>query len=380
MAELVYAHGLGPCSYGVRVRVPPRPPETRFLVVVTTSSTISKEYALRYNVRMKIYDVVWEDQEIPNIKAVQIIKHKAIQRLKKIWISTYGYLYELKRNATRYDHSLGVYLLLKHFGASEEEQLAGLLHDVSHTALSHVSTYAFLSKFTGLEFHEMQQKEFYRTSGLSKLINNLGFDPDHLLHDKKFTLLENNLPDICADRLDYALRDGIHLQILSRQQVRQVLKGLTVYNSEFVFSDIESAFTYSFNFFLLNLMYYGSPAEAHFNNDFGNLVKYAVKNKVLKDSDWFTDDIYLTNKLKNSKNKKIQAWLNKYNNKMAVFEDKENPDEIFPKKIRIVDPKILIKGTLHRLSELSPVYKKIVTDYQKNHKEHEMHLKVVYRD
>ncbi len=269
---------------------------------------------------------------------------------------------------------------LKHFEAKEEEQLAGLIHDVSHTALSHVSTYAFLGKYSGSEFHELRHKEFYVSSGLHELIKTLGYDPDLLLNEKKFSLLENDLPDICADRLDYALRDGLHLQILSRQQVKQVLSSLIVYKDEFVFSDIESAFIYSFNFFLLNLMYYGSATEAHFNNDFGNLVKYAIKNKVLKENDWFTDDICLSNKLKKAKNKKVQVWLGKYNNRMAVYEDKENPDEVYPKKSRIVDPKVLIKGSLHRLSELSPTYEKIISDYKKNHERHELPVKVIYRD
>lgn len=38
---------------------------------------------------------------------------------------------------SRYDHSVGVLVLLKKLGASLEEQVAGLLHDSSHTALSH---------------------------------------------------------------------------------------------------------------------------------------------------------------------------------------------------------------------------------------------------
>ncbi len=61
---------------------------------------------------MKIYDIVWEEQEISDRKAIKIIQHPALQRIKKIWISTYGYLFELKRNATRYEHCVGVYLLL----------------------------------------------------------------------------------------------------------------------------------------------------------------------------------------------------------------------------------------------------------------------------
>ena len=329
---------------------------------------------------MKLYDVVWGNLEINDKDTIKIIKHPSLQRLKNIWISTYGYLFNLKRNATRFDHSIGVYLLLKHFRASKEEQIAGLIHDVSHTALSHVSTYAFQGKYTGTEFHELQQQKFIKESRLADLLNELGYESSQLLHDKKYTLLENSLPDICADRIDYALRDGLHLQTLTRQQVNQVLKGLNVYRSEFVFSNVEAAFIYSFNFFLLNMMFYGSPTEAHFNNDFGNLVKFAVRNKVLKESDWFSDDVILTNKLKKTKNKKVQEWLAKYDNKLIVYEDRDNPSMIFPKKIRIVDPKIIRKGQPVRLSKLSPIYKKIVSDYKKNHKKHELPVKIDYKN
>lgn len=328
---------------------------------------------------MMIYDVIWGNVDLQDNAIIKVIKHNAIQRLKRIWISTYGYLFDLKRNATRYDHSIGVYLLLKNFGASQMEQIAGLIHDVSHTALSHVSTYAFQGKYTGTEFHELQHKQFIESSGLSKLLLELGFDSNQLLHDSSYSLLENDLPDICADRIDYALRDGLHLQILSRQQVDQVLKSLKTHNKEFIFTDVASAFLYSFNFYLLNLMYYGSPAEAHFNNDFGNLVKYAVKNKILEESDWFTDDVILTNKLKESKNKQVQKGLAKYNNKLIVYEDAESPDFIFPKKIRIVDPKVLVNNKIKRLTELSPEYKKLIQEYQKNHTKHELPVKIAHK-
>lgn len=328
---------------------------------------------------MKHYDVVWGNVEIEDKSIQKIIKHSAFKRLKNIWISTYGYLFELKRNSTRYEHSIGVYLLLKNFKASEEEQVAGLIHDISHTALSHVSTYAFQGKYTGVEFHELQHEKIVKNSGLAELINNSGFDTNKLLHNSAHTLLENELPDICADRIDYALRDGLHLQILSRQQVNTVLKGLKVYNGEFIFKNLEAAYIYSFNFYLLNLMYYGSATEAHFNHDFGNLVKFAVKEGILKENDWFTDDVYVTNKLKKSKNDKIKKWLAKYNNRLVVYEDTENPSETFSKKIRIVDPKVLQKGKLSRLSELSPVYKKLMDDYKKTHSKHELAIRIDYK-
>ncbi len=330
--------------------------------------------------KLKIYDIIWGNTEIDDFDIRKIIKHPSMQRIKKIWISTYGYLFNLLRNSTRYDHSIGVYLLLKKFKASKEEQVAGLIHDVSHTAFSHLSTYAMLGKFDGVEFHEMVHERIIKESGLEDLISKIGFNPENILHNKKHTMLENNLPDICADRLDYTIRDGLHLQILSRQQVEKILQGLTVKNHEFVFKNKESAFIYSFTFYVLNLMFYGSPSEAHFNNDFGNLVKYAVKSGVLNEKDWFTDDVFVVNKLNNTKNTKIIKWMNKYNNNMVVYEDTKNPDVIFPTKIRIVNPKILDGTKFKRLSKVDPVYKKLISDYQKSHKDHNIPVRVEYKN
>jgi hypothetical protein len=329
---------------------------------------------------MKVFDLVWGKTEVVDEDILAILKHPAMERIKKIWISSYGYLFNLQRSSTRFEHSLGVYLLLRRFKASKREQLAGLIHDVSHTALSHLSTYAIQGKYTGEEFHELMQKKFILDSGLGDLLESLGYGSDELLHASSFALLENDLPDICADRLDYALRDGLHLQILSRQQADQIIHGLTVKDGEFMFSDENSAFLYSINFYLLNLMFYGSPAEAHFNNDFGALVNYSIKGGVLKEVDWFSDDIYLLGKLKKSKNVRIQKWLGNYNQKLVVYEDSENPDKVFPKKIRIVDPKILTNARIRRLSEINGVYNKLITNYKETHKEHSLPVKIVYKD
>lgn len=329
---------------------------------------------------MRLFDIIWGETEIIDKEILAVIKHPAMQRIKKIWISSYGYMFNLQRNSTRFEHSVGVYLLLKQFKASKKEQLAGLIHDVSHTALSHLSTYAIQGKYSGPEFHELVQERFIKDSGLAILLKKFGYKADELLHTPDFALLENNLPDICADRIDYAIRDGLHLQILSRQQADQILKDLVVREGEFMFASEEAAFLYSFDFYLLNLMFYGSPSEAHFNNDFGALVNYAMKVGILKEKDWFSDDVQLISKLKKSKNVRIMKWLGNYSNKLVVYEDSQQPDKVFPKKIRIVDPKVVVKEKIKRLSEINPVYNKIISDYRKTHPEHMLKVKMIYKD
>ena len=88
--------------------------------------------------RIIIHDSIYGRQLIQEPVLLELIKSKPIQRLKKI--SQFGIpdeYYHVK-NFYRYEHSVGVMILISRLGGSTEEQVAGLLHDVSHTAFSHV--------------------------------------------------------------------------------------------------------------------------------------------------------------------------------------------------------------------------------------------------
>ena len=74
---------------------------------------------------------------------LDLLENDMVQRLKGInQYGTRGYV-KVMTEYTRYQHSVGVMMLLRLFGASLQEQVAGLLHDVSHTVFSHVSDYLF---------------------------------------------------------------------------------------------------------------------------------------------------------------------------------------------------------------------------------------------
>lgn len=84
--------------------------------------------------------------EVPLLS--ELLNSQPVQRLKHI--NQYGIIQLVdsqghnNESYTRYDHSLGVLYLLNYFRAPFEEQVSGLLHDISHTAFSHVSDYLLL--------------------------------------------------------------------------------------------------------------------------------------------------------------------------------------------------------------------------------------------
>lgn len=87
---------------------------------------------------MNIADPIYGKMRIQKPVLIELLSAPSVIRLKNI--SQFGIpdqYYHLK-NYSRFEHSVGVMILLRKLGASVEEQAAGLLHDVSVSAFSHI--------------------------------------------------------------------------------------------------------------------------------------------------------------------------------------------------------------------------------------------------
>jgi hypothetical protein len=94
----------------------------------------------RYNNHMIINDKIYGKVKIEEPVLLKLLKSPSVLRLKNI--SQFGVpdLYYHFKNYSRYEHSVGVMILLRKLGATLEEQVAGLLHDVSVLTLDRKST------------------------------------------------------------------------------------------------------------------------------------------------------------------------------------------------------------------------------------------------
>ena len=79
---------------------------------------------------MIIQDKEFGDFEIKEEVLIELLNSQAIQRLKNIDQAGYAKGF-FPHSRNRFDHSVGVFLLIRKYGGSLEEQMAGLIHDVS---------------------------------------------------------------------------------------------------------------------------------------------------------------------------------------------------------------------------------------------------------
>lgn len=112
-----------------------------------------------------------------------LIHSKAVQRLNGIHQGGACFLVNPAWNISRCEHSIGVMLLIRRLGGSLEEQIAGLLHDVSHTAFSHVADDVF--NMENEDYHEQMFRQWVKQSDIPWILDTYGFKDEDILYDEK---------------------------------------------------------------------------------------------------------------------------------------------------------------------------------------------------
>ena len=312
---------------------------------------------------MFIQDRVYGAVELDEPVIEKLIHTKPLQRLKRInQAGASQYLFPWK-NISRLEHSIGVMLLLRRFGATLEEQIAGLLHDAPHTAFSHVIDYVYENEHH--EYHERFHTSILNDPEVQNIFKKYVIS-DRVVHPEHFHLLEKNVPDLCADRIDYALRD---MQVWKRDSERTGVKlaGLTVFQGEFMFTNLHVAEAFGRDYLEIDRENYAHPREIAIYVLLAQALRHALENKLLTQHDLFTDDEAVFDILKTRGDAYIQKKLSFLTPRMRIEHTTREHHHLFVKpKIRYIDPKVLTDKKIKRVSEISADFKKRL----KNHIEH----------
>jgi len=273
---------------------------------------------------------------------VELVESKAVQRLKGIAQFGVPDIWYHKKGFFRFEHDVGVAILLAKLGATTEEQIAGLLHDVSHTAFSHVVDYVIGNVID----ENFQDKILFDVISSDRqiplILEKYGFDIKNFETMDRFTLLERPEPELCADRVDYALRE---LAIDGETEfVRPCVNSIIAVDGKMCFNSKDMAKIFGVKFLDLHKNHWAGWEAVSRYYFLAEALKEALKDNLITFDDFRKDDTYLVKKLQASNNPKIKKIIDMLlNGNVTAIEGQ--------KKLRYTDPYYLENGELMRLSE-----------------------------
>ncbi|NGM64209.1 HD domain-containing protein [Sphingobacterium sp. SGR-19] len=289
---------------------------------------------------MKYVDKIYGEFEISGVFE-EIINTDVFQRLKKIHQGGSIFLSNPKVNHTRFEHSIGVMLIIKKLGGSIEEQIAGLIHDISHTAFSHLIDYVL--EVEEEDYHEQRYHEVLKDRELNAVLKKYQIDRTTFMDTEKFKLLEYPLPYLSADRIDYTLRDMCQIGEVTLAEISWFTKGLVMFDNRIVLKSKDYAEWFQSKYNFLTAEYFESPENVEINLIMREIIRSCLGTGIIEEQDFFEDDFYLMDKINQKLN--LKQWIDRIRSKGLK-------NKKLKTKKRIVDPEVIVNGQILKLSEV----------------------------
>ncbi len=311
---------------------------------------------------MQMNDSVYGQAEIEEPVLIDVLQSFAMQRLQGVLQHGISGLLEITAPISRYDHSVGAMLLVRRLGGPLAEQIAALLHDVSHTAFSHVIDYVF-HNHDGQSYHEEVKEAYVAGSDLPRVLARHGYDWRDFLHESDFPLLEQPAPALCADRLDYCLRDSLDLGMASATQVQAVLDHLIVQQRRIVMDDKAAAAWLADTYMAADDASWSDFREVGLYELTAQAIRRALDTGLISSHDFWTTDVELWARLNAGSDPLLRQLLRLVHPRTRFIWDEANPTFCISTKIRTIDPDVWQEGQLRPLSVLDPAFARRRQDY-----------------
>lgn len=142
-------------------------------------------------------------------------------------------VYNFKEYYTRYDHSLSVALLTWKLTNDKKATLAGLFHDIGTPCFSHVIDY-MNKDYATQESTEVYTKKIIRNDRyLTNLLEKDNIAVKDIIDFKKYSIVDNNRPKVCSDRLDGVILTGISwTQDIDYNDINNIISNISIFKNE----------------------------------------------------------------------------------------------------------------------------------------------------
>lgn len=178
----------------------------------------------------------------------------AMQRLKNVGMNCgceYTQFPVFARCApySRFEHSIGVGLIVWHFTQSVAQSTAALLHDIATPAFAHVIDFLHQDHLLQESTEENTRKVIERSEEIQRILARISLTTDAVCDYHRYPIADNDTPQLSADRLEYTLGNAVNYGFADLEQVKQLYASLLVAPNEYgeeelMFSAIEDALAF----------------------------------------------------------------------------------------------------------------------------------------
>ena len=190
---------------------------------------------------------------------------------------------------SRFDHSVGVGLIVWHFTGDEKQTVAGLLHDIATPVFAHVVDFLRGDYLVQESTEDGTRAVIEADAALQGTLTAHGLTTDDVCDYHRYPIADNDSPRLSADRLEYTLGNLLNYRIRTPEEVKAYYADLSVGTNEdgvpeLVFSDAKIAEDFAFASLECSKIYV-SDEDRYAMQMLSELLRDAIAADVLSEAD-----------------------------------------------------------------------------------------------
>lgn len=195
---------------------------------------------------------------------------------------------------SRFDHSVGVALIIWHFTGSMEQTLAGLFHDITTPVFAHVVDFLHGDHLRQESTEAGVAECIASSTEICGLLQHYGISIDQISDYHRYPIADNDAPALAADRLEYTMGNLWNYGFADLDQIRSAYHDLAIGmnesgREEIMFSTPETAVWFTRSA-LKNAYVYVADEDRFAMQALADLLHWAMERNVIYYEDLWTTE------------------------------------------------------------------------------------------
>lgn len=221
---------------------------------------------------------------------------KEMKRLKEVGMNcgceyTSFPLFKDIPSYSRYDHSVGVALIVWHFTKDKAQTIAGLLHDIATPVFAHTIDFLNGDHERQESTEDFTRKMIEESSEIQALLKQYEIELEAVVDYHDYPIADNDSPKLSADRLEYSLGNMLNYGFCELHELERFYQDLMVgineeQELELMFQHPEIAVQFNRKVIETSNVYIADE-DRFAMQTLANLIKEAVERKFITKEDLY---------------------------------------------------------------------------------------------